>query len=104
MFNCFVFFAGMNEQAAENFNISQPLVVNHIFLEALGNNGVDVSLVDSDGKTALHTAAEFDNLTFAKGLLTVDGLNIKDKNGKLPLNYAKSAEMIKLLKTHGVKE
>ncbi len=103
VFNCFVFWEGMSRDIAENFKTNQPIIVNHIFLHALENNGVDVSLVDSEGKTALHAAAEFDNLSFVKSLLNEDGLNIKDKNGKLPLDYAKSAEIIKLLKAHGAK-
>ena len=57
------------------------------------------------GMTPLHVAAKYNNLEGAKMLIEA-GAKImpKDDTGKTPLDYAESAEMIKLLKSHGAKE
>lgn len=57
------------------------------------------------GMTPIHVAAKFNNLEGVKILIEA-GAKImpKDETGKTPLQYAESAEMIKLLKYHGAKE
>jgi len=57
------------------------------------------------GMTPLHVAAKYNNLEGSKMLIEA-GAKImpKDDTGKTPLDYAESAEMIKLLKSHGAKE
>ncbi len=57
------------------------------------------------GMTPLHIAAKYNNVVGAKMLIEAGcKLMNKDKDGKIPLDYAESAEMIKLLKSHGTKE
>ncbi len=67
--------------------------------------GAHVSLSDVSGRTPLHIAAESDQL-FAAQLLLKSGSKVmpRDKEGKTPLGYAKSGEMIKLFKSHGATE
>ena len=67
--------------------------------------GAYVAAEDEDGLTPLHVAAKRDNL-YAAQLLLKSGTKVmpKDKSGKEPLDYAKSSEMIKLLKSYGAKE
>ena len=74
-------------------------------LQLLIKKGAYVSGRDDNNQTPLHIAAMFNNL-FAAELLISSGSKIipKDKYGKTPLDYAQSAEMIKLLKEHGAIE
>lgn len=55
--------------------------------------------------TPLHIAAKQNDIYMATTLIKA-GAKImpKDDTGKTPLDYAESAEMIKLLKSHGAKE
>lgn len=74
-------------------------------IEALLKEGADVFACGEDGRTPLHIAAKYNNLVGAKMLIEAgDKLMDRDKDGKTPLDYAESAEMIKLLKSHGDKE
>ena len=52
-----------------------------------------------------HHSAEFNNVVGAQMLIDA-GCKISptDRKGKTPLDYAESAEMIRLLKDHGAKE
>jgi len=74
-------------------------------IEALLQHGALVSARDWQGKTPLHVAAQWNNLVGAQILIDA-GCKIMphDREGKTPLDYAESAEMIKLLKDHGAKE
>lgn len=74
-------------------------------LEQLIKRGAYVAAEDERGLTPLHLAAQLNNL-YAAQLLLKSGTKImpKDKSGKTPLDYAKSVEMIKLLKKYGAKE
>ncbi len=76
-----------------------------LVIEALLGAGAFVSVRDDNWRTPLHIAAEHNNLKGAQ-LLIKAGAKImpKEKSGKTPLDYAESAEMIKLLKKHGAKE
>ena len=60
---------------------------------------------DEEGKTPLHIAAEKNHL-YAARILLERGAKVmpKDNIGKTPLDYAESAEMIKLLKNYGARE
>jgi hypothetical protein len=74
-------------------------------IKALLQHRALVSARDSDGKTPLHIAAEKNNIVGAVILIDAGCEMIpKDNKGKTPLDYAESAEMIKLLKDHGAKE
>jgi uncharacterized protein len=68
-------------------------------------HGALVSARDGSGMTPLHIAAQKNNIVGAKRLIKA-GAKImpRDNKGKTPLDYAESAEMIKLLKAHGAKE
>jgi len=74
-------------------------------IEALIKAGANVSAQNDKGQTPLHSAAAWDNLLGAEFLIE-NGANtgIKDQHGKTPLDYAKSPEMIALLKSHGARE
>lgn len=74
-------------------------------IKALLQHGALVSARDYDGQTPLHIAAKFNNVVGAQMLIDA-GCKISptDRKGKTPLDYAESAEMIKLLKDHGAKE
>ena len=64
-----------------------------------------VSARDSDGMTPLQIPANLNNIVGAKMLIEAGSkIMPKDDKGKTPLDYAESAEMIKLLKDHGAKE
>jgi S1-C subfamily serine protease/TPR repeat protein len=68
-------------------------------MNALINMGAKVAGKDSIGRTPLHWAAKVGNYEAAKILLAAGAVRIhRDKLGKLPLDYAESAEMIALLK------
>ena len=68
--------------------------------------GAHVSSTDNrDQKTPLHIAAEFSNAITVKMLLDAGAKAMpKDANGKTPLDYAVSGEVVKLLKAYGAKE
>ena len=74
-------------------------------ITALLQHGALVSARDYDGQTPLHIAARRNNVVGAQMLIDA-GCKISptDRKGKTPLDYAESAEMIKLLKDHGAKE
>jgi ankyrin repeat protein len=74
-------------------------------IKALLQHGALVSARDYYGRTPLHIAAHGNNVVGAQMLIEA-GCKIAptDRAGKTPLDYAESAEMIKLLKDHGAKE
>ena len=74
-------------------------------IEALLNAGAHVSSRGHNGMTPLHIAAKENDMYVATTLIKA-GAKImpKDDTGKTPLDYAESAEMIKLLKSYGAKE
>jgi len=74
-------------------------------IKALLQHGAPVSARDFYGRTPLHIAAHGNNIVGAQMLIEA-GCKIAptDRDGKTPLDYAESAEMIKLLKDHGAKE
>ncbi len=79
--------------------------VARLILKELIERGAHISGRDDDGRTPLHIAAKFDNVVGAKMLIEAGcKLMDRDKDGKTPLDYAESAEIIKLLKSHGAKE
>ena len=74
-------------------------------IEALLKAGAHVSARDQFGRAPLHIAAEYNNLIGADMLIEAGAkLMDKDDKGKTPLDYAESAGMIKLLKSHGATE
>jgi ankyrin repeat protein len=74
-------------------------------LEGLIQAGAHISSRDEYERTPLHIAAKYNNLIAAEMLIGGGAkLMDKDNDGKTPLDYAKSGEMIKLLKSHGAKE
>jgi ankyrin repeat protein len=74
-------------------------------IKALLQHGALVSARDYYGQTPLHIAAKRNNVVGAQMLIDA-GCKMAplDQAGKSPLDYAESAEMIKLLKDHGAKE
>jgi len=74
-------------------------------IQRLIKKGAYISGIDNDGRTPLHIAAKYNNL-YAAQLLLNSGSKVmpRNKQGKTPLDYAQSAEMIKLLKNHGAIE
>jgi ankyrin repeat protein len=68
--------------------------------------GGDVSSADFPNElTPLHTAADYGIVPAAKILIDAGAKVMpRDSKGKTPLDHAKSAEMIKLLKDNGAKE
>ena len=95
-----VAFHGIMAKNGEDRTIYQKLII-----EALLNAGAHVSSRGYKGMTPLHIAAK-NNDTYMTNLLIEAGAKIMDRDdfGKTPLDYAESAEMIKLLKSHGAKE
>jgi len=74
-------------------------------IEALLKAGAKVSARNRYGQTPLHIAAKYNNLWGAQKLIDSGAkLMDRDDSGKTPLDYAESAEMIKLLKSHGATE
>ncbi len=74
-------------------------------IKALLQHRALVSARDGDGKIPLHIAAEKSNIVRARMLMEAGcEMMPKDNKGKPPLDYAESAEMIKLLKDHGAKK
>lgn len=80
-------------------------VYSKLVVEALLKAGAHVSSRGDNGQTPLHIASKNNGLVSAEMLIKA-GAKIMDKDdiGKTPLDYAESAEMIKLLKSHGAKE
>ncbi|MDR4467074.1 MAG: ankyrin repeat domain-containing protein [Nitrospira sp.] len=76
-----------------------------LVIENILKHGGKVAHRDSRGRTALHIAAEHDNLAAAQ-ILVQNGTTImpRDNSGKTPLDYAESGGMIKFLKSRGAKE
>jgi len=74
-------------------------------IESLLRNGAHVSARDGSGMIPLHIAAKENNIAGAKMLIEAGSkIMPRDDKGKTPLDYAESAEMIRLLKDHGAKE
>lgn len=88
-----------NERLKDNAASARAVIT------ALLQHGALVSARDYDGQTPLHIAAKRNNIVGAQMLIDA-GCKISptDRAGKTPLDYAESAEMIKLLKAHGAKE
>jgi len=80
-------------------------VYSKLIVEALLKSGAHVSSRGDNSQTPLHIASKNNGLVAAEMLIKA-GAKIMDKDdtGKTPLDYAESAEMIKLLKSHGAKE
>ncbi|MHC4278832.1 MAG: ankyrin repeat domain-containing protein [Planctomycetota bacterium] len=93
-------FHGIMVKDGEDSTIFQKLII-----EALLNAGAHVSSRGYNGMTPLHIAAK-ENDMYVTTTLIKAGAKIMDKDdtGKTPLDYAESAEMINLLKSHGAKE
>ena len=76
-----------------------------LIIEELLKGGAHISGRDEFKRTPLHIAAKYNNVIAAEILIKTGAkLMDKDKDGKSPLDYAESAEMIKLLKDVGAKE
>lgn len=91
---------GLTAQHGEDRTTYQKLVI-----EALLKAGAHVSSRGFNGMTPLHIAAQHNDMYTATTLIKWGAKIIpKDDTGKTPLDYAESAEMIKLLKSHGAKE
>lgn len=81
------------------------LLYSMLTVMSLLDANANVSALDEDGQTPLHTAAKWNNAQGANILIKAGAKIItKDNSGKIPLDYAESAEMIKLLKSHSGKE
>jgi ankyrin repeat protein len=87
------------------FKYNKDTIDAEIILQELIKKGAFVSAQNGDGETPLHIAAKYNHL-YAARLLLESGAKVmpKDNEGKTPLDYAESAEMIRLLKEHGAKE
>ncbi len=86
-------------------NVEDRTTYQKLVIEALLKAGAHVSSRGLDRMTPLHIAAKHNDIYAATTLIKA-GAKImpKDDTGKTPLDYAESAEMIKLLKSHGAKE
>lgn len=86
------------------FNASKrrDLSYDEKILSELIKRGADLSAIDEKGQTPLHIAATMNNL-YALRLFLPLGANasIRDRSGKMALDYAKSPEAISLLKQYG---
>lgn len=102
--------AGADTSACNWLGSPVHSAVSHIpILKKLIASGADLSISTKEGLlkgyTPLHNAVMGNYYTATELLLEAGAnVNIKDENGKLPLHYAKSAEIIKLLKAHGAKK
>ena len=80
-------------------------IKNYWVIHYLLQNGAFVSARNDIGITPLHYAARFNNLEAAEILLNANAKVMpRDNEGKTPLDYAESGEMIILLKSYGAKE
>jgi ankyrin repeat protein len=95
-----ILFHGIMVKNGEDKVIYQRLIIKDL-LDA----GAHVSSRGYNGMSPLHIAAK-NNDSYIANVLIEAGAKIMDKDdsGKTPLDYAESAEMIKLLKSHGAKE
>ena len=98
-----------NNKFSEDLYLERTEKAHQVYLrltiEAILEAGAFVSARDALGQTPLHMAAKYNNLISAKMLIKSGAkLMDRDKDGKTPLDYAESAEMIKLLKSYGAKE
>ncbi len=102
-------FLGSALHIAMRNTMSAPDEAGEVFgllgIEALLKAGADVSSQNKDAQTPLHIASKYDNLKGAI-LLIEAGAKVmeKDNSGRMPLDYAKSPEMIALLKSVSAKE
>ncbi|MCX5646147.1 MAG: ankyrin repeat domain-containing protein [Phycisphaerae bacterium] len=80
-------------------------IFTELIIDALLKAGAHVSGTNHQGQTPLHIAARFRH-TLAARMLIDAGAKVmpRDNDGKTPLDYAESAEIIKLLKDHGARE
>jgi ankyrin repeat protein len=93
----------LNEKVIDRFK-DAPAHARTV-IKALLQHGALVSARDYYGRTPLHIAARWNNIVGATMLIEAGSkIMPKDNKGKTPLDYAESAEMIKLLKDHGAKE
>jgi hypothetical protein len=92
------------DKSQQNFNKSLPIndKEDQFDLEILSmllENGLDINVKDENGQTALHKLVKANSPKLVKEFLN-RGANplIKDNKGNIPLNYAKSKEIISILK------
>jgi len=95
-----VAFHGLMVKEDEDRTIYQRLII-----KALLDAGAHVSSRGYKGMTPVHIAAK-NNDTYMANVLIKAGAKIMDRDdlGKTPLDYAESADMVKLLKSAGAKE
>lgn len=100
----FIFDAEIKKKIKNERMKDSPLYAR-LIIKSLLRRGALVSARDSDGMTPLHIAAKYNNIVGANMLIEAGSkIMPRDDKGKTPLDYAESAEMIKLLKDHGAKE
>jgi ankyrin repeat protein len=100
-----IFDIEMKKEEIKNERLKDQFLYARLVIESLLRHGALVSARDGSGMTPLHIAAQKNNIVGAKMLIDA-GAKImpRDDVRKTPLDYAESAEMIKLLKAHGAKE